>query len=121
MVKQVAGVLYCVQAGVVMSRKYREFTPEFKFQVVLQLMSGAKSITELCREHQLRDTLVYRWRDELLARGPQVFVHEKVPGEEAAQARIAELERMIGRLTMELEVLKKASSLLGSRSRNGGS
>ncbi len=114
-------MLYCVQAGVAMSKRYRTFAPEFKFQVVLQLLSGAKSITELCREHQLKDSLVYRWRDELLARGPQVYAHEKVPGEEAAQARIAELERMIGRLTMELEVLKKASSLLGSRGRNGGS
>ncbi len=104
-----------------MSKRYRTFAPEFKFQVVLQLLSGAKSITELCREHQLKDSLVYRWRDELLARGPQVYVHEKIPGEEAAQARIAELERMIGKLTMELEVLKKASSLLGSRGRNGGS
>jgi transposase-like protein len=104
-----------------MSRKFRQFAPEFKFQVVLQLLSGAKSITELCREHQLKDSLVYRWRDELLARGPQVYVSEKVPGEAVAQARIAELERMIGRLTMELDVLKKASSLLGSRARNGGS
>ncbi len=57
-----------------MSRKYRQFTPEFKFQVVIQLLSGAKSITELCREHQLKDSLVYRWRDKLLARGPQVYI-----------------------------------------------
>ncbi len=115
-------MLYCVQVGVAMSKRYRTFAPEFKFQVVLQLLSGAKSISELCREHQLKDSLVYRWRDELLARGPQVYVHDKVPaGEEAAQARIAELERMIGKLTMEMEVLKKASSLLGSRGRNGAS
>ena len=104
-----------------MSRKYRQFTPEFKFQVVVQLLSGAKSITELCREHELKDSLVYRWRDELLARGPQVYVQEKLPGAEAAQARIAELERLVGRQAMELEVLKKASSLLGSRRNNGGS
>jgi transposase-like protein len=114
-------MLYCVQMGVVMSRKYRQFAPEFKFNVVIQLLTGAKSITELCREHQLKDSLVYRWRDELLARGPQVYVQDNLAGEAAAQARIAELERVLGRLTMELEALKKASSLLGLRSRNGGS
>ncbi len=90
-----------------MSKRYRQFTGEFKFTVVMQLLKGEKTITELCREHQLKDSLVYRWRDELVARGPQVYIHENVSGEAAAQARIAELERMIGRMTMELEALKK--------------
>ncbi len=103
-----------------MRKKYRQFTADFKFDVVLQLVSGAKPISELCREHDLKDSLVYRWRDELLARGAQVYVNQNVSGEAAAQARIAELERMIGRMTMELEALKKASSLLGSRGRSGG-
>ncbi len=103
-----------------MSTRHRQFTGEFKFQVVMQLLTGEKSVTELCREHQLKDSLVYRWRDELLARGAQVYVHENISGEAAAQARIAELERMIGRMTMELEALKKASRLLGSRARSGG-
>jgi transposase-like protein len=103
-----------------MGRRHRKFTPEFKFDVVVQLLNGSKSITELCREHELRDSMVYRWRDELLARGPQVYARENVTGEAAAQVRIAELERMIGRLTMELDALKKASSLLGSTGRNGG-
>jgi transposase-like protein len=85
----------------------------------MQLVKGEKTITELCREHQLKDSLVYRWRDELLARGPQVYEKAANNGPSADQARIAELERMIGRLTMELDVLKKASSLLRSRSTNG--
>ena len=51
---------------------------------------------------------------------PEVLMVADEKAELAEQARIAELERMIGRLTMELEVLKKASSLLGSRGRNGG-
>jgi transposase len=113
-------MLYCVQMGVVMVKRYRQFSGEFKFGVVMQLLTREKTISELCREHQLKDSLVYRWRDELLARGAQVYQTEHTSGEAAAQARIAELERMIGRLTMELEGLKKASSLLGSRGRNGG-
>ena len=102
-----------------MSRKYRQFSGEFKFNVVMQLLTGAKSISELCREHQLKDSLVYRWRDELLARGAQVYGAEGATGDAAAQARIAELERMVGRLAMEVETVKKASSWLTSRGRNG--
>lgn len=38
--------------------KRRKFTPEFKSQVVLQLLSGEKSMAELCREHQLTAQMV---------------------------------------------------------------
>ena len=102
-----------------MARQPRQFSGEFKFNIVLQLLTGARAITELCREHQLKDSLVYRWRDELLARGPQVYARAAGAGSSADQVRIAELERMGGRLAMELEALKKASSLLHSRSKNG--
>jgi transposase len=112
-------MVYSIQLGVQMSRRPRQFTGQFKFDVVVQLLKGEKTITELCREHQLKDSLVYRWRDELLARGPQVYDNPTGGAGAAEQARIAELERMLGRLTMELEMVKKASSLLPSRSKNG--
>jgi len=101
-----------------MRRKPRQFSGEFKFDVVMQLLTGSKTITELCREHQLKDSLVYRWRDELLARGAQVYGPEPGSGEAAAQVRIAELERLVGRMAMELETVKKASSWLTSRRRS---
>ena len=47
-------MLYCVQVGVLMSRKFRQFAPEFKFNVVMQLLSGSKSITELEKEWRSR-------------------------------------------------------------------
>jgi transposase-like protein len=102
-----------------MARQPRQFSAQFKFDVVMQLVRAEKTITELCREHQLKDSLVYRWRDELLARGPQVYEKAVNPGASADQVRIAELERMVGRLAMELEAVKKASSLLHSRWTNG--
>jgi putative transposase len=98
-----------------MARQPRQFSAQFKFDVVMQLVRAEKTITELCREHQLKDSLVYRWRDELLARGPQVYEKAANPGASADQVRIVELERMVGRLAMELEAVKKASSLLHSR------
>lgn len=103
-----------------MSRRPRQFSPQFKFDIVMQLLTHEKTITELCREHQLKDSLVYRWRDELLARGPNVYGRDAGDPTTADQVRMAELERMVGRLTMELEVLKKASSLLKSRSTGNG-
>src|SRR5918911_2386959 len=97
--------------------KYRTFTAEFKAQVVMSVLTGDKTVSEVCRQHQLSDTLFYRWKAELLAALPRIF--EPDPGLAAAEARIAELERLVGRLTLELEAAKKASSLLSSaQSRN---
>ena len=96
----------------------RKFTAEYKAQVVLDLVSGAKSAAELCREHQLNPQLLARWKTEFLEKAPLLFQQEAMQSQE--QERIAELERVVGRLTMQLEITKKASGILGSQpNRNG--
>ena len=95
----------------------RRFSAEFKARVVLELISGAKSQAQVCREHELNPNLVSRWKAEFLGRSPELFRSSE--RDETQQARVAELERMVGRLTLELEVAKKASALLnGSLSRS---
>jgi transposase-like protein len=97
----------------------RRFTPEFKARVVLELISGAKSLAEICRHYQLNPQLVARWKGEFLEKAPLLFQAREQDTQE--RARIAELERMVGRLTLELEVAKKASTILnGSLSRSEG-
>ena len=96
----------------------RTFTAEFKTQVVLDLMSGAHSTAELCRKHQLNPQVLARWKSEFLERAPLVF--EQDQKRSAEQERIADLERLVGRLTMELDIAKKVSGVLSSPlSRNG--
>jgi transposase len=96
----------------------RTFTAEFKTQVVLNLMSGAHSIAELCRKHQLNPQVLARWKSEFLERAPLVF--EQDQKRSAEQERIADLERLVGRLAMELDIAKKVSGVLSSPlSRNG--
>lgn len=98
--------------------KRRKFTPQFKSQVVLQLLSGERNMAELCREHQLTSQMIGTWKQQFLAAATQAF--ESDTTSKAEQERIAELERMVGKLTMELEIAKKASSLLdGMRGKNG--
>lgn len=98
--------------------KRRKFSAAFKSQVVLQLLSGEQSMAEVCRQHQLTSQMVGTWKQQFLSAAPQVF--EKGDTDSDEQARIAELERMVGKLTMELEIAKKASRLLdGMRARNG--
>ena len=98
--------------------KRRSFNPEFKARVVIEELTGVKTTAEICRQHQLRAPIFSRWKAEFLKRAPEIFGTQPSRGDE--QQRIAELERMVGRLTMELEAAKKASNILTSHlSRNG--
>jgi transposase len=53
--------------------KYRTFTPEFKAQVVLEILTGAQTAAAVCREHHLKDSLVSRWKQEFLQDAAKVF------------------------------------------------
>lgn len=99
-------------------RTRRKFTAEFKSQVVLEVLSGERTVAEVCREHELTAQMLSDWKAQFLAGAAQGFEQGQAGNEE--QARIAELEQMVGKLTMQLEIAKKASSLLaGTSSRNG--
>ena len=98
--------------------KRRTFTPEFKAQVILEELTGIKDKADICREYRVRPQVFSRWRKEFLDRAPEIFATEPSRGDE--QERIAELERMIGRLTMGLEGAKKASNILTSLSTRNG-
>lgn len=98
----------------------RKFTPEFKLQVLAETAAG-KSIAQAAREHQLHPTLIGRWQKQHRQYADRAF-----GGSGRAytdEARIAELERMVGRLTMENDLLKKALQRLEALShtapRNG--
>jgi transposase len=97
---------------------HRSFTPEFKAQVVLEVLTGVRSASEACQHYQLKPDLISRWKAQFLERAATVFAQE--PHNDPALARVAELERLVGRLTLELEVAKKASSILEAHLHRGG-
>lgn len=97
-------------------RQRRQFTAQFKAQVVLEVLTGQKRAAEVCRAYQLKPNLLSRWKADFVRQAPSLFQgDERV---QRADERIAELERMVGRLTVELEVAKKAA-LLSAGSSNG--
>lgn len=98
-------------------QKRRSFSGRFKAQVVLEVLTGVKSAAQVCREHDIKETVLSRWKQEFIERSPELF--ERRRGDNTQDERVAELERVVGRLTLELEMAKKASLLLNSQ-RNGG-
>lgn len=88
-----------------MVKPRRSYTADFKVRVVLELLSGKKSISQASREYGVKDSVLSRWRQEFLERAPQIF---EQPGQEDEQAkRIAELERLVGRMAVQLDIAKK--------------
>jgi transposase-like protein len=74
------------------------------------MIRGNKTAAEVCREYDLKPDLVSHWKNEFLANAAQVF--ENGTKIDPQQARIEELERLAGKLSLELEVAKKALRLL---------
>ena len=88
-----------------MSTTHRTYTPEFKARVVLELISGKKTLSQASRDYSIKDSVISRWRQEFLERAPQAF--ETGASQNAQSQRIDELERTLGRLTVQLEMAKK--------------
>jgi transposase-like protein len=95
------------------SHQRRSFSASFKAEVVLSLLTGAKTQAELCRQHELSPTLLNQWKDAFLANAAAAFQNREPNSPEAA--RVAELERALGRATLENDILKKATSILNQK------
>jgi transposase-like protein len=97
-------------------RKQRTFSQEFKRQVVEELLSGESHPAQLCRRHNISSSLLYHWKKQY-SRGK----YDNEPTAEAAlKDRIEQMERLVGRLTLENEFLKKGlQNTLNQSERNG--
>jgi transposase len=91
-------------------RKYRTFTAQQKLEIVVAGLRGDVSVKELCRQHEIAETLYYSWREKLLEGGREALAgKEERRGERELKRRIAQLERALGRKTYELEIAGELS------------
>lgn len=90
----------------------RKYNAEFKLDTVMEGIRGKKSVAQICRERGIKDTLYYKWRDIFLERAAEIFEDQRNTAHREKEERIAELERMVGKLALEKEILKKAKSWL---------
>jgi len=102
-------------------RRYRTFSADFKLDTVMEGFRGEKSIAQICRERDIKDVLYYKWRDTFLENAEKIYSDPRDLEQQRLEDRIVELERMIGQLTMENDILKKAKSWLGSTYKKNGS
>jgi transposase len=97
------------------SKKRRKFSAEFRAQIVLEVLIGKLTVAQAASKYKIKDGAIYEWRTQALERLPLLY-EMKVPDQEVNE-RIAELERIIGQLTVENDALKKASRWLSRASK----
>jgi transposase len=97
-------------------RNHRSFSLEFKRQVIQELLSGESRPAQICRRHDITSSLLYHWKRQY-SRGK--FNNEPT-AEGALRDRLEKLERLVGRLTLENELLKKGLQYSASLSRRNG-
>lgn len=106
------------------TRNHEQETTEFHGPVQVRngagWAAGREDGAQICRERDITESLYDKWRDAFMERAAGIFADQRGPQRDEQAERIAELERLAGKQALELAILKKAGSLLGSmRERNG--
>ena len=91
--------------------KRRRFTPQFKAEVVIEALTGQSSQAELCRKHNISQEQLSKWKHELIDNAAILFESNDKRSNDSKQ-QIAQLEQLVGRLTIALDIQKKASTWL---------
>ena len=84
----------------------RRFRPEFKRQVIEELLSGVSSPAQLIRRYryEIFSGFLYHWRKQY-SKG----AFETPPDQTGVlEERVRQLEQVVGKLTLENEFLKEA-------------
>jgi transposase len=97
-----------------MAKTRRTFTPEFKAEAVRRIADQGKSLAEVARELDLGESMPRAWKQALAAEGGHAFPGEGNPPAHEEESR--RLRAEVKRLTMERDVLKKATAFFAGES-----
>jgi transposase-like protein len=93
--------------------KRKQYTPQFKFDRALEAIK-TDNLSEISRKYGVSVNVLSNWRSELIKRGAQMFATTPDQENNRLKAKIAKLERMLGKKEVELNVLKNFSDFYES-------
>ena len=89
-----------------MSVKRVQHNKKIKFEAALALISEKQTLAELSQKYGVHQSVLQRWKKDLLENGAELFARCGKPKTEKQE--MDALQRKVGQLTMELDFLKKA-------------
>ena len=102
-----------------MDAKRKQYSAEFKLKVVLESLQRDTTQEEVCRKFGISSSMLHRWRQTFQAQAATLFLDQRDPKRKAQTQGYApgespdDLKKLIGDLTVQLEIVKKAQGLLG--------
>jgi putative transposase len=90
--------------------KRKQYTPEFKAKVVLQVLREEKTLGEIAADSELNPNQIRNWKREFLENAPKIFsesrdAKEIKAKEKEMEADHQELLAKVGQLTVERDWL----------------
>jgi transposase len=82
----------------------KRYSARFKFQVVMEVLTGDKSPGQVAKAYGVHPNTVNAWKRIFLENGPEIFAQDSVVAE--YERRIAEMERLLGKKEVEIALLK---------------
>jgi len=89
----------------------KQYTPAIKAKIVIELLKEEKSLAQLSSEYGVSTKQLTRWKNYTLAEMPRLFERNSEQMTEKYETKINELYAEIGRLTTQVNWLKKKSGL----------
>jgi putative transposase len=89
----------------------KRYTSAIKAKIVIELLKEEKPLTQLSSEYGVCTKQLTRWKNYALAEMPRLFESKNDRGQEKYDSKLNELYAEIGRLTTQVNWLKKKSGL----------
>lgn len=89
-----------------MGKIRKQHSAKTKLEAAIAMVSGKNPVAELCQKYGVHQSVLQRWKNELLEKGGDIFARVKKP--KGGGHTVDDFQRKVGQLTMELDFLKKA-------------
>jgi transposase len=103
-----------------MDKQKKSYSAEVKLKIVLESMQRDSTQEEVCRKFGISSSMLHRWRKQFQERATEIFLDQRDPQQKARAQGYdpgespEDLKKIIGELTVQNEILKKAQRFLGS-------
>ena len=89
-----------------MKRRGKTYTAGFKFKVALEATKNELTANQIASKYEISKSMVSEWKKKLLENGPTAFQSREKKSQDKKED-IEFLQQQVGKLTIELEWLKK--------------
>lgn len=98
--------------------QFQRWTSKRKVELILQIMKCQKTLVEVCREQDLKQSEARGWIDTFVKSGEQGLKTNSKDQQAKHERELKELRAKVGELVLELDARKKLQALIDERETN---